>query len=123
MGCVLVRDGRIIARGFTQAPGQHHAEAMAMAQFDGDADGVTAYVTLEPCSFHGRTPSCATALIKRGIKRVFVAMLDPDPRNAGAGIALLEQAGIEVIIGLLQAQAAGDLTPYLNRAGAALDVC
>ncbi|CAM3998691.1 bifunctional diaminohydroxyphosphoribosylaminopyrimidine deaminase/5-amino-6-(5-phosphoribosylamino)uracil reductase RibD [Pseudomonas wadenswilerensis] len=123
VGCVLVRDGRIIARGFTQAPGQHHAEAMAMAQFDGDADGVTAYVTLEPCSFHGRTPSCATALIKRGIKRVFVAMLDPDPRNAGAGIALLEQAGIEVIIGLLQAQAAGDLTPYLNRAGAALDVC
>ncbi|MNR57456.1 Riboflavin biosynthesis protein RibD [compost metagenome] len=62
-------------------------------------------------------------MIKRGIKRVFVAMLDPDPRNAGAGIALLEQAGIEVIIGLLQAQAAGDLTPYLNRAGAALDVC
>lgn len=83
VGCVLVRNGQIIARGFTQAPGQHHAEAMAMAQLDGDADDVTAYVTLEPCSFHGRTPSCATALVKRGIQRVCVAMLDPDPRNAG----------------------------------------
>ncbi|CAK9888665.1 MULTISPECIES: bifunctional diaminohydroxyphosphoribosylaminopyrimidine deaminase/5-amino-6-(5-phosphoribosylamino)uracil reductase RibD [Pseudomonas] len=114
VGCVLVRNGQIIARGFTQPPGQHHAEAMAMAQLEGEADGVTAYVTLEPCSFHGRTPSCATALAKRGIQRVCVAMLDPDPRNAGAGIALLEAAGIEVVVGVLQAQAAGDLGPYLN---------
>ncbi|QBF26310.1 bifunctional diaminohydroxyphosphoribosylaminopyrimidine deaminase/5-amino-6-(5-phosphoribosylamino)uracil reductase RibD [Pseudomonas tructae] len=119
VGCVLVRNGQIIARGFTQAPGQPHAEAMAMTRFVGDADGVTAYVTLEPCSFHGRTPSCANALIERGIQRVFVAMLDPDPRNAGAGIRRLEEAGVEVHLGLLQAQAAGDLGRYLNQSAGA----
>ncbi|MFJ4373954.1 bifunctional diaminohydroxyphosphoribosylaminopyrimidine deaminase/5-amino-6-(5-phosphoribosylamino)uracil reductase RibD [Pseudomonas japonica] len=113
VGCVIVREGRVVASGFTQAPGQHHAEAMALSQLEGGLDELTAYVTLEPCSFAGRTPSCARALVSAGIARVHVAMLDPDPRNAGAGIEILRQAGIEVTLGLLQDEARRDLQPYL----------
>jgi riboflavin biosynthesis protein RibD len=115
VGCVLVQDSQIIARGYTQPPGQHHAEAMALSQISGDLSSIAAYVTLEPCSFHGRTPSCAKALVASGIKQVFVAMLDPDPRNAGAGIQILRDGGIEVSIGLLEQQAKADLKPYLCR--------
>ena len=115
VGCVLVRADRIIASGYTQMPGQLHAEAMALSQVSGDLSDVSAYVTLEPCSFHGRTPSCAMALIDRGIGRVFVATLDPDPRNSGAGIKLLESAGIVVEIGMLEKEALKDLGPYLAR--------
>lgn len=113
VGCVLVRDHEVIALGHTQPPGQPHAEAMALAALGGAATGVTAYVTLEPCSFHGRTPSCAQALIERGVTRVFVGMLDPDPRNAGAGVRLLRQAGVEVIVGLLADDVSRDLRSYL----------
>ncbi len=113
VGCVLVKNGNVIASGFTQPPGQHHAEAMALAQVDGDLSDVTAFVTLEPCSFHGRTPSCAKTLVKSGIKRVFIAMLDPDPRNSGAGIGILKAAGIEVCVGVLEQMACQDLSPYL----------
>ncbi len=113
VGCVLVRDGNIIARGHTQPPGKFHAEAMALSQVSGNLSTLTAYVTLEPCSFKGRTPSCAQALAASGIRSVFVAMLDPDPRNAGAGIKILRNAGIEVKVGLLEAEAQIDLTPYL----------
>jgi pyrimidine deaminase RibD-like protein len=113
VGCVLVRDGQIIASGFTQPPGQHHAEAMALSQVTGDLSDVTAFVTLEPCSFHGRTPSCANALVARGIGRVVVATLDPDPRNSGAGIEILKTAGVEVSVGTLEHSAIEDLGPYL----------
>jgi riboflavin biosynthesis protein RibD len=113
VGCVIVRNGAIIANGYTQPPGKHHAEAMALSQLETALDGLTAYVTLEPCSFAGRTPSCALALISAGVTRVYVAMLDPDPRNAGAGIEMLRQAGIEVTVGLLQDQAQQQLSPYL----------
>lgn len=115
VGCVIVRHGSIIASGYTQSPGQHHAEAMALSQLEQELDDLTAYVTLEPCSFAGRTPSCALALIAAGIARVHVSMLDPDPRNAGAGVAMLRQAGIEVTVGLLEDQARRDLGPYLHR--------
>ncbi|CAN7652275.1 bifunctional diaminohydroxyphosphoribosylaminopyrimidine deaminase/5-amino-6-(5-phosphoribosylamino)uracil reductase RibD [Acidovorax sp. LjRoot194] len=113
VGCVFVKDGAVMASGFTQPPGQHHAEAMALAQSPGDLAGVTAYVTLEPCSFHGRTPSCAKALVARGIQRVVVAMLDPDPRNAGAGIEILKAAGVEVSVGVLERSAVDDMGAYL----------
>lgn len=113
VGCVFVRDGTVIASGFTQPPGQHHAEAMALSQVPGDLAGVTAYVTLEPCSFHGRTPSCAKALVARGIQRVVVAMLDPHPRNAGAGIAILQAAGVPVSLGVLEHTAQQDMGAYL----------
>lgn len=113
VGCVLVRGGQVIASGFTQPPGEHHAEAMAISRVPGDLSDVTAYVTLEPCSFHGRTPSCAKGLVARGIGRVVVAMLDPDPRNAGAGIAILKSAGVDVEVGVLEQDARQDMGPHL----------
>lgn len=116
VGCVLVRGGRIVATGFTQPPWQPHAEAMALAAIEGDVRDVTAYVTLEPCAFHGRTPSCARALVERGVGRVVVATLDPDPRNDGAGITLLRDGGIAVDMGVGEEEALADLGPYLMRA-------
>ncbi|MFD1121422.1 bifunctional diaminohydroxyphosphoribosylaminopyrimidine deaminase/5-amino-6-(5-phosphoribosylamino)uracil reductase RibD [Methylophilus flavus] len=115
IGCVLVRDGRVIASGYTQSPGQYHAEAMALSQLEGDLSDVIANVTLEPCSFHGRTPSCAKALVTRGIKRVVVSMPDPDPRNAGAGIEMLKAAGVEVTVGVLEKSVLKDIGPYLAK--------
>jgi pyrimidine deaminase RibD-like protein len=113
VGCVLVRNGEIIARGHTQAPGRDHAEAMALRRVPGELPDVTAYVSLEPCSFHGRTPSCARALIERRIGRVVIAILDPDSRNDGAGIQMLRAAGIDVQVGLLESEARANLAPYL----------
>lgn len=113
VGCVLVENSQVIATGFTQPPGQHHAEAMALAQVSGDLSKVIAFVTLEPCSFHGRTPSCAKALVARGIRRIYVATLDPDPRNSGAGIQILRAGGVEVSVGTLEEQVLKDLGPYL----------
>ncbi|MFK0089725.1 bifunctional diaminohydroxyphosphoribosylaminopyrimidine deaminase/5-amino-6-(5-phosphoribosylamino)uracil reductase RibD [Pseudomonas sp. NPDC090755] len=113
VGCVIVRKGSVVANGFTQPPGKHHAEAMALSQLENGLGDLTAYVTLEPCSFTGRTPSCALALVSAGIASVHVAMLDPAPRNAGAGIEILRKAGLKVTVGLLQDQARYDLLPYL----------
>jgi pyrimidine deaminase RibD-like protein len=113
VGCVLVQDGVIIARGYTNPPGRPHAEAMALGQVAGDLHAVTAFVTLEPCSFYGRTPSCAMALIARNIAQVIVALIDPHPRNQGRGLQMLEQAGIPVMLGILQAEAATELSAYL----------
>lgn len=113
VGCVLVKDGLIVSEGFTQVPGGHHAEAMALANYDQPLDDITAYVTLEPCSFVGRTPSCAHTLVEKGIKRVVVATLDPDPRNSGKGIDVLKQAGIAVTLGLCEAEVFAFISPYL----------
>jgi len=113
VGCVLVRAGVIVGRGYTQPPGGPHAEAMALQLLNGDLSDVTAYVTLEPCSFHGRTPSCAEALIRRGVRKVVVARVDPDKRNDGKGIELLRAAGVEVIMGVLEREATIDMRPYL----------
>jgi pyrimidine deaminase RibD-like protein len=118
VGCVLVKDGAIVARGYTNPPGRHHAEAMALSQISGDLSDVTAYVILEPCSFYGRTPSCALALVARKIKLVVVALIDPHPRNQGRGIQILEEAGVPVTIGILQQEAAQDLSAYLLKGGA-----
>jgi pyrimidine deaminase RibD-like protein len=86
---------------------------MALRRVRGDLPDVTAYVSLEPYSFHGRTPSCARALIERRIGRVAVALLDPDSRNDGAGLQMLRDAGIEVIVGILESEARANLAPYL----------
>jgi pyrimidine deaminase RibD-like protein len=115
VGCVLVRNGQVIAAAHTQPPGQPHAEAGALRRVDGDLNDVIAYVTLEPCSFHGRTPSCAKTLIERGMGRVVVALIDPDPRNQGKGVALLRQAGIAVTLGICEHEAIQDLGPHLAR--------
>ena len=110
VGCVLVHHGRIVGEGYHARAGEGHAEANALAEAGAQAAGATAYVTLEPCSFHGRTPSCADALVAAGVSRVVVAMPDPDPRNAGQGIQKLEQAGIDVTCPLLE-DAARALNP------------
>ena len=114
VGCVLVRAGEIIARGHTQPPGQFHAEAMALSQVAGSLKDVTAFVTLEPCAFHGRTPSCARALVEKKIRAVFVALIDPHPKNRGRGIHILQNAGIPVQVGLLREEAEKDMRPYLQ---------
>lgn len=99
VGCALVRDGAVIATGHTAEVGGPHAEASALAQLlaqGGHARGATAYVTLEPCSHHGRTPPCADALVREGVRRVVVALPDPNPLVAGRGLERLRAAGIEV---------------------------
>lgn len=101
VGCVLVRHNEIIAEGWHVRAGQGHAEVEALKQTK-DAQGTTAYVTLEPCSHYGRTAPCAEALINAGVSRVVVAMLDPNPLVAGKGVKLLTQAGIRVSTGVLE---------------------
>src|SRR4051794_39180241 len=96
VGCVIVNEGRIVGRGWTQPGGRPHAETEALARAGGAARGATAYVTLEPCSHWGRTPPCAEALIAAGVARVVAAIEDPDPRVAGGGLARLRAAGIAV---------------------------
>jgi len=113
VGCVLVREGEIIAKGHTNEPGQPHAEAMALSLLEGKLDNVIAFVTLEPCSFHGRTPSCAQELVKRGIQEVYVGIIDPHPMNQGAGIDILQSAGIRVQLGVLEKEVKYELDSYL----------
>ena len=114
VGCVLVRDGHVIGEGFTQPAGGNHAEIEALAAA-GDASGATAYVTLEPCSHHGKTGPCADALIAAGVARVVAAMEDPNPAVAGAGLARLREAGIETNCGLLEAEARQVIPGFIAR--------
>ncbi len=105
VGCVLVKHDVIIGEGWHERAGGPHAEVMALQNAAAEADGATAYVTLEPCSHQGRTPPCADALIKAGVKRVVAAMTDPNPLVAGQGLAALEAAGIKTEQGLLRTEA------------------
>jgi len=114
VGCVIVGDDEVVGRGATQPPGQAHAEVVALRDAADRARGASAYVTLEPCAHHGRTPPCADALIDAGVTRVVVALEDPDDRVAGRGIARLRDAGIEVSVGVGAPRAARDLAPYLH---------
>jgi diaminohydroxyphosphoribosylaminopyrimidine deaminase/5-amino-6-(5-phosphoribosylamino)uracil reductase len=105
VGCVIVRDGKVVGSGWHERAGESHAEIHALTQAGELAQGATVYVTLEPCSHHGRTPPCAEALVKAGVGRVVVAMVDPNPQVAGEGLAQLQQAGIQTDIGLLEKEA------------------
>jgi diaminohydroxyphosphoribosylaminopyrimidine deaminase/5-amino-6-(5-phosphoribosylamino)uracil reductase len=105
VGCVIVKNNKIVGEGYHQKVGEGHAEVHALAQAGSNAQGSTAYVTLEPCSHYGRTPPCAEALVKAKVDTVIIAMTDPNPQVSGRGIALLEKAGISVKINLLQADA------------------
>lgn len=105
VGCVLVKKGEIIAEGWHEKAGESHAEVNALKQAGKNAEGATAYVTLEPCCHHGKTPPCTDALIKAKVTRVIAAMVDPHAKVAGQGLRQLQQAGIEVEHGLLEEQA------------------
>ncbi len=106
VGCVLVRDGRVLGEGWHERAGGPHAEQMALQAAGGEARGATAYVSLEPCNHWGRTPPCTEALIRAGVVRVVAAMKDPDPRTAGGGLSALSAAGMGVSCGLLEKEAA-----------------
>ena len=105
VGCVVVRDGEVIGEGWHEKAGEPHAEVHALRVAGDKAKGATAYVTLEPCSHHGRTPPCAKALIGAGVSRVVAAMTDPNPLVAGQGLAMLQTAGIETASGLMENEA------------------
>jgi diaminohydroxyphosphoribosylaminopyrimidine deaminase/5-amino-6-(5-phosphoribosylamino)uracil reductase len=106
VGCVIVdARGDVVARGSTQGPGEDHAEIVALHQASArgiSMDGVTLYSTLEPCSFHGRTPACSRVIIGHGVRRVVVGMRDPHPRVDGEGVRILREAGVEVIEGVCE---------------------
>lgn len=114
VGCVLVKDGRIVGMGAHLKRGEAHAEIHALQMAGAEAAGATAYVTLEPCSHHGRTPPCSDRLLREGIKRVVVAATDPNPLVAGSGLARLRVGGVEVTEGLL-AQEANALNEAFNK--------
>jgi diaminohydroxyphosphoribosylaminopyrimidine deaminase/5-amino-6-(5-phosphoribosylamino)uracil reductase len=115
VGCVIVKDASVVGRGWTQSGGRPHAETEALTRAGKAARGATAYVTLEPCSHHGKTPPCAEALIAAGVARVVAAIEDPDPRVSGRGIAALRQAGIATDLGTLADEAAELSAGFLLR--------
>ena len=115
VGCVIVRNNRVVGRAVTAPGGRPHAEPQALAMAGASARGATAYVTLEPCCHHGRTPPCTDALIGAGIARVVIAARDPDPRVNGQGVAKLRAAGIAVEEGVLAGEAAEILAGFHQR--------
>ncbi|WP_312310456.1 bifunctional diaminohydroxyphosphoribosylaminopyrimidine deaminase/5-amino-6-(5-phosphoribosylamino)uracil reductase RibD [Atlantibacter sp.] len=115
VGCVIVRDGEIVGEGFHYRAGEPHAEVHALRMAGDKARGATAYVTLEPCSHHGRTPPCCDALIAAGVTRVVAAMQDPNPQVAGRGLYRLKQEGIEVSHGLMMNEAEALNKGFLKR--------
>ncbi len=116
VGCVIVRDDRVIGRGWTQPGGRPHAEAMALAEAGAAARGAVAYTTLEPCAHEStRGPACTDSLIAAGVAQVVIALRDPDPRTDGRGIARLRDAGIAVTTDIRSAQAAHSMAGFLTR--------
>lgn len=114
VGCVIVKDGVMIGDGYHESPGQPHAEIIALMKAKEMARGATAYVTLEPCAHQGRTPPCTSSLIQAGLKKVVIALIDPDPQVQGKGVEALRKAGIEVVVGVCEAEATRSLLPYLT---------
>lgn len=117
VGAVLVKNGEIVGEGWHQAYGQAHAEVNALAMAGSNAKGADLYVTLEPCTSYGKTPPCSVAIINAGIKRVFIGVIDHNRKHAGNGIRVLQEAGIEVVSGILATECANlieDFTKYIT---------
>ncbi|MEM6723984.1 MAG: bifunctional diaminohydroxyphosphoribosylaminopyrimidine deaminase/5-amino-6-(5-phosphoribosylamino)uracil reductase RibD [Bacteroidota bacterium] len=117
VGCVIVKDGKIVSSGYTNPPGEAHAERMALNDLPTGITDFTLFVTLEPCSFQGRTPSCAKHIMTTSCKTVYVGMIDPHIRNQGKGIELLQSVGIDVRVGILEKEVRAQLGPYLLHPG------
>ncbi len=115
VGCVILAGGRVAGRGWTQPGGRPHAEAVALAQAGALAAGATAYVTLEPCAHHGKTPPCAEGLVGAGVARVVTALTDPDPRVSGGGHAILRAAGVAVTEGVCGPEARALNAGFIKR--------
>jgi len=117
VGCVIVgEDGAVLGRGHTQGPGEAHAEigaARDAASRGATIEGATLYSTLEPCAFHGRTPSCALSIVDRGLRRVVIGMRDPHPRVDGEGIRILERGGVRVLEGVCESEVRRQLGPWV----------
>ncbi len=118
VGCVIVKNNRVVGRGWTQPSGRPHAEVHALAQAGAAAHGATAYVTLEPCAHHGKSGPCANALVDAGITRVVSAVTDPDPRVSGKGHAILREAGVSVTEGVLETEACADHAGFFLKTNA-----
>ena len=114
VGCVVVRDGKVLSEGYHACPGLDHAERAALMKIN-DASGTDLYVNLEPCAHFGQTPPCATLIAERGVKRVVAGMADPDKRVSGRGFSILEQAGVEVVIGVLEEECRRLNRGYIRR--------
>lgn len=123
VGCVIIKHGEIIARGHHLGPGSDHAEVMALKSAKEESWEATVYVTLEPCPTFGQTPPCCDALIKAGVKKVVIGMLDPDPNVRGRGVANLQQAGIEVEVGVLDTKIKASLAAYCHHRETGLPFC
>lgn len=117
VGCVIVDEqGQLLAVGYTRGPGEDHAEIAAFreaSQRSLSVEGSTLYSTLEPCSFHGRTPACSRVIVERKVRRVITGMRDPHPRVDGVGVRILEEAGIEVVEGVCEAEVRRQLGPWV----------
>ena len=117
VGCLIVKDGKVLGQGATHPPGGLHAEAAALQEAKKSKhslDGATLYCTVEPCSFEGRTPSCAKAIARSGISRVVASIRDPHPKVNGEGFRILRQAGVEVSEGIKSLEVEASLQEWLN---------
>lgn len=123
VGCVIVLNDEIVGEGYHLRAGEPHAEVHALRMAGDKARGATAYVTLEPCSHHGRTPPCADALVAAGVSRVVAAMQDPNPNVAGRGLFKLQQAGIDVSHGLMMNEAEAVNRGFLKRMRTGFPLC
>jgi diaminohydroxyphosphoribosylaminopyrimidine deaminase / 5-amino-6-(5-phosphoribosylamino)uracil reductase len=115
VGCIIVKEGQIIGQGYTQPPGQAHAEVRALQEAQEKAQGATLYATLEPCAHTGRTGPCTQAIIQAGIREVYFGIFDPDPRVKGKGASQLQQAGIKVVQGICEEDIQQSLAAYLHQ--------